>query len=194
MGIFVPKITFQVPHFKSIKAFFTAVILCLLFSSCFKDVDFGQAEDITLEPDLEVDLLYYQLDETDFQDSQTNEYTPIIRDTVRLEFLDDDYIQDGLTYAAFRFKHQNYFSQDIRSNIRFLGANGRNQFNITYIIPAASEGSPSVIDTTHVMEGGDISKVKRSIQMLVELEMLEGGKDRDGSLEFQSKGLFKFEF
>ena len=84
-----------------IKLLFSGLFTCLLFSSCVKDVDFGQAENIALEPDLEVDLLFYQLDETDFLDSETNAYTPVIRDTVRLEFLDDEYIQDGLMLRRF---------------------------------------------------------------------------------------------
>ena len=166
----------------------------MLFSSCFKDVDISQAEDIALEPDLEVDLLYYQLNETDFQDSETNAYTPFIRDTVRLEFLDDDYIQDGLMYAALRFKHQNRFPYQINSNIRFLSENGNNQFNVAYVIPAGSESSTSVIDTTRVLEGNEIVKLRRSIQMVVELEVIGAEKELEGGLEFMSKGLFRFEF
>ena len=181
------------PQFNSIKLFLVIVSGCLLLTSCFKDVDFSQSQDIALEPDLEVDLLYYELNETDFLDSQSNEYTPIIRDTVRLEFLDDDYIQDGLMYAALRFRHENSFSHEIRSNIKFIDENKRNQFSLGYDIPAASESS-SIVDTTYVLEGNDISKIRRSIQMVVELEIMGGGKDLQGGLDFQSKGLFRFEF
>lgn len=181
-------------HFKSLHILLLAGIFSLLFSSCFKDVDFGQSEDIQMAPDLEVDLLFYQLDESDFEDSETNAYSPVIRDTVRLEFLDDDYIQDGLVLAEFRFRHENKFPYEITSNIRFLDKNGRNQFNLEYNIPAGSETSASIIDTLYVMEGGDIGKVKRSINMVVELEILNAGKDLQGELDFLSKGLFEFEF
>ncbi|WP_089662273.1 hypothetical protein [Christiangramia echinicola] len=177
-----------------IKLLFSGLISCVLFSSCFKDVDFSQAEDITLEPDLEVDLLFYKLNETDFLDSETNAYTPLIRDTVRLEFLDDDYIQDGLMYAALRFKHQNKFPYRINSNIRFLGENGRNQFNVAYVIPEGSGAATSVIDTTRVLDSNEIEKLRRSIQMVVELEVVGAGKELEGELDFMSKGLFRFEF
>lgn len=166
----------------------------LLLTSCFKDVDFEQAQDIQLTPDLEADLLFYKLNEIDFFDSETNAFTPIIRDTVRLEFLDDDYIQDGLMYAEFRFKHENKFPYLIKSSIRFLSENDRTQFSVNYDIPPGSIDSIAVVDTLHVMETNEIGKVRRSIKMLVELELIDDGKDIEGELEFSSKGLFKFEF
>ena len=169
-------------------------LLSILMTSCFKDVDFEQAQDIQLAPDLEVDLLYYKIDKTDFLDSETNAFTPVIRDTVRLEFLDDDYIQDGLMFAEFRFKHENKFPYLIKSSIRFLSENDRNQFSVNYDIPPGSIDSPSVVDTTYVVDGGDIGKVRRSLKMLVVLEMIGGAKDTEGELKFSSKGLFKFEF
>lgn len=169
-------------------------LFSLLTTSCFKDVNLEQAQDIQLTPDLEVDLLYYKIDKTDFLDSETNAFTPVIRDTVRLEFLNDDYIQDGLMYAEFRFKHENKFPYLIKSSIRFLSENDRNQFSVNYDIPPGSVGSPSIVDTIHIVEGGDIGKVRKSLKMLVELEIIGGGKDMDGELDFSSKGLFKFEF
>ncbi|MGA8853405.1 MAG: hypothetical protein WB492_04430 [Christiangramia sp.] len=181
-------------QFNFIKIPFLISVLSLLFTSCFKDVDLEQAQDIKLTPDLDVGLLYYHLDETDFLDSETNAYTPVIRDTVRLEFLDDDYIQDGLQYAEFRFRHVNRFPNAIASNIRFLGENNRSQFTVNYEVPAGSESNPGIVDTIHVMQGSEIGKVKRSIKMVVELEIIGAGKSIKGELDFSSKGLFKFEF
>ena len=181
-------------HLRFIKIILPGIIFGILFTSCFKDVDFGQAEDITLDPDLEVDLLFYKLNETDFLDSETNAFSPVIRDTVRLEFLDDDYIQDGLMYAALRFRHENKFPYDIQSNIKFLQENGRSQFNVAYTIPAGSETVPSVVDTTHILEGGDIVDLRRSIEMVVELEVIGADESLAGELDFMSKGLFRFEF
>lgn len=183
-----------VNRFNSLKILILGFFVGLLFSSCFKDVDFGQAENITLEPDLEVDLLYYTLNETDFLDSETGNFTPVIRDTVRLEFLDDDYIQDNLMYAALRFRHENDFPYDINSNIRFLGENGRNQFNVAYTIPSAVDGNSSIVDTVRVLEGNEIVRLRRSIQMVLQLEIIGADKDLQGELDFLSKGLFRFEF
>lgn len=171
-----------------------AILISLLFSSCFKDVDFGQAQDIVMPPDVDMDLLVYQLNENDFIDSGTGEFTPVIRDTVRLEFLNDDYIQDGLMSVEFRFRHENTFPVPIKSQIKFLSESGSNQFSVDYVIPAGKTDSIAVVDTIRVMQGSEIGKVKRSIQMALELEMEGGNKDIKGGLDFLSKGLFKFEF
>lgn len=170
-------------------------LLCsLTCTSCFKDVDLSQTEDIQLTPDIQADIIYYELSEIDFLDSETNEYSPIIRDTARLEYLDDSYIQDGLMYAEFRFKHENAFPYDIRSDIKFLDERNRQQFNVSYIIPAGSPSSLSIIDSVHVMDASKIDKVRKSIKMAVELEMLGPGKGLQGGLKFSSKGLFRLEF
>lgn len=179
---------------RSVKISFLALFVSLLLSSCFKDVDFGQAPDISMTPNVDMDLLVYELNENDFIDSQTGAFTPVIRDTVRLEFLDDDYIQNNLQSVEFRFRHENYFSQPINSQIKFLDKNGREQFSINYLIPAGKVDSTAVVDTIRLIQGSEIRKVKRSIQMALELEMQGGSKSVKGGLDFLSKGLFKFEF
>ncbi|APG61144.1 hypothetical protein [Christiangramia salexigens] len=182
------------PRLKSLRILLSALAVGLMLTSCFKDVDFSQSQNIALKPDIETGLLYYQLNENDFLDSQTNNFTPVIRDTVDLEFLDDDYIQDGLMYAEFRFRHENTFDNRIKSKIRFLNKNGRTEFEVLYEIPAGSYEFPGVIDTILVMEGENIEKVRRSFPMAVELEMIDGGEKIKGELGFSSKALFKFEF
>lgn len=97
-------------------------------------------------------------------------------------------------YAALRFKHQNKFPYQINSNIRFLSANGRSQFNVAYVIPEGPGAAASVIDTTRVLDSNEIEKMRRSIQMVVELEVVGAGKELEGELDFMSKGLFRFEF
>lgn len=194
MGIFVRKQSLVVSYPKVIKIPVLLGVFSLMLTSCFKDVDFEQSQDIQLTPDLKTDLLYYTIDQTDFLDSETNAYTPVIRDTVRLEFLDDSYIQDGLMRAEFTFKHENRFPYLIKSRIQFLTENDRLQFAVNYDIPAGSLQAPSVVDTLHIIPENEIQKVRRSIKMLVELEMIGGGKELEGELDFQSKGLFEFEF
>ncbi len=181
-------------HLKLLKISFFLGLFCLLFNSCFKDVEFEQSQNIILQPDIETSLLFYQLNENDFINSETDQFTPIIRDTVRLEFLDDDYVQDGLKYAEFRFRHENSFPNEIKSKIKFLGESGRSQFSVNYDIPSGSETSSSVVDTIHIIQGSDIGKVKRSIQMVVELQLIGDGNNLKGGLDFLSSGLFKFEF
>ena len=92
-------------------------VLALIFLaglvSCVKDVDFDQAGDIALTPEIQTDLVIFEVDEKDFTDPKTSEQKKILRDTVRLEFLDDSYIQENLQSVEFSFRYHNNFPKSI---------------------------------------------------------------------------------
>jgi len=176
-----------------IKAFL-GLALIGLFTSCFQDVDFSQTEDIQITPDIDVDIIYYNLEKLDFLDSDTGEFTAIIRDTVRLEYLNDSYIQDGLTYAEFRFRHENSFPYAVRSELKFLNESNVKEFDINYIIPAGGSTLVSIVDSVYVVQEPEIDKVKDAIELAVELELLQPAKSLEGNLKFSSKGLFRLTF
>lgn len=171
---------------------FLAIPVLLL--GCVRDIDFYRAEDISLSPDLQVDLLIYDVTHKDFINPETKEFRSIIRDTVRLEFLDDDYIQNDLREVEFSFRHINTFSQTFTHRIKFLAPNGRNQFTVDYLIAPGGPDNPVETEITEYIEEDRIRLVRNSIQMVVELEMLPNGEEGEGELEFASKGLFMFEF
>ncbi|UJH89762.1 hypothetical protein LZ575_11960 [Antarcticibacterium sp. 1MA-6-2] len=178
------------------KYFKSAIIVFVVFGmlSCVKDVDFDQAEDIALEPKLQVDLLIFDVDEVDFVDPITSQLRTVIRDTVRLEFLDDDYIQDNLQQVEFRFKYKNSFPQAFSNKISFLSENNNTQHSLDFFIGAGSSLNPAITEKIDLIEEDRIQIIKRSIKMVVEIEVLPSQDPFEGSLSFASKGLFSFEF
>ncbi|WP_373057140.1 hypothetical protein [Zunongwangia sp. H14] len=170
------------------------VLIVALCSGCVKDVDLSQAQDIVLSPDLQTNLVLYQVDKSDFVDPETNQMRTVIRDTVRLEFLDDDYVQNDLESAEFYFRNINTFPQVFSNKVYFLSASGRKQFSINYLVSPGSEDNPVTTERVEVMGEERIAQVKNSIFMVVELEVQPNQEDFKGDLEFASKGLFKFEF
>jgi len=162
--------------------------------SCIKDVDFDQTQDIALTPELQADLLIFEVDSDDFSHPETGEYMNVIRDTVRLEFLDDDYIQDNLQLVEFSFKWRNSFPQSFSNKISFLSENNRIQHQINNTINPGRQNS--VVQTEHIeVIGPDrINVIKNSIKMVVEIEVLQNSTTFEGQLNFASKGLFSFEF
>ncbi|MDT0688669.1 hypothetical protein RM549_02665 [Salegentibacter sp. F188] len=169
---------------------------CAMFAyvGCVKDVDFNQANDIVLSPDIQSNLVLYKVEESDFVDPVTKELKTVIRDTVRLEFLDDDYIQNDLNSVEFYFRNINTFPQAFVSRVHFLSASGRKQFSIIYPISPGGSDNPVSTERIEVMGADRIEQVKNSIIMVVELEVQTNQEDFTGDLEFASKGLFKFEF
>jgi len=173
-------------------------ILLLLFSvvmiSCVKGVDLDQTEEIALTPDLQVSLLVFDVTSVDFKDKDTGEFTPIIRDTVRLEFLDDSYIQDDLVTVEFSFKYTNSFPQSFRNKISFLSENDRLQHSVIFDIAEGNKDAPAVTDWVDFIENERIDLIKNSIKMVVEIEVIPNQNPIEGELKFESKGFFSFEF
>jgi hypothetical protein len=176
--------------------FLKIIILCcaVFLTGCVKDVDFSQAKDIVLSPDIQSNLVLYEVGESDFVDPDTQEMRTVIIDTVRLEFLDDDYIQNDLNSVEFYFRNINTFPQAFVSRVHFLSATGRKQFSVNYPISPGSSDNPVSTERIEVMGADRIEQVKNSIIMVVELEVQTNQEDFTGNLEFASKGLFKFEF
>lgn len=169
-------------------------IIGFLLLGCVKDVDLDQRDDITLSPDLQIDLLIYDIDQTHFKDTVTGDTKTHISDTVRLEFLDDSYIQDDLTSVEFYFRHINTFPREINSKIRFLSDGNSEQFAVNYIIKPGADGNPVTTEQYELIEEDRIGLVRRSIKMVVELEVQPGTAAFEGELDFASKGFFSFEF
>lgn len=163
-------------------------------TSCMKDVDLNQAENIRLNPKVQVDLLIFDVDEAAFVDSSTKELKTVIRDTVRLEFLDDDYIQENLKEVQFSFKYANTFPHAFNSSIYFLSESNNLQHRVDFYLPASLGGSPAITEKIEIIPEERIHEVRRTIKMVVELNAITGDEPFIGKIHFQSKGLFIMEF
>lgn len=170
------------------------LLLIVGLTSCVKDVDLNQAERITLQPDLQVDLLIFDVDEVDFRDLGTNALKTIIRDTVRLEFLDDSYIQKDLSEVAFSFKYINSFPQSFHNRISFLSEDNQVQHRVDFLINPGTVVNPVATERIELIEEDQIGVIRRSIKMVVEIEVIPNSETFAGELTFQSKGLFSFQF
>ena len=179
---------------KLLKKPLVILLLCVAMGSCVKGVDLSQTEEIALTPDLQVSLLLFDVTNADFKDKDTGVFTATIKDTVRLEFLDDSYIQDDLTSVEFSFKYTNSFPQSFRNKIYFLSENDNVQHSLQFDIAKGDKNNPVVTDWVEVIENDRIDVIKRSIKMVVELEVVPNQEAFEGELKFESKGLFSFEF
>jgi len=170
------------------------LLFCAVILSCVKGVDLDQTEEIALTPDLQVSLLVFDVTSVDFIDKDTGEFTAIIRDTVRLEFLDDSYIQDDLSTVEFSFRYTNSFPQSFRNKISFLSENDRVQHFLQFDIAQGEKENPVVTDWVEYIGNVRIDVIKKSIKMVVEIEVIPNENPFEGELKFESKGLFSFEF
>ncbi len=179
---------------KPLRSLLILLLGSVVIVSCVKGVDLDQTKEIALTPDLQVSLLTFDVTNVDFKDKDSGEFAPIIRDTVRLEFLDDSYIQDDLVTVEFSFKYTNFFSQPFRNKISFLSENNRVQHSVSFDIAQGEKNTPVETNWVEFIGNDRIDVIKNSIKMVVEIEALPNQNTFEGELKFESKGLFSFEF
>ena len=167
------------------------LISCFFLSSCIKDIDVDQFDEIVIPPSVEMDLVYFRLEPEDFLESSGSKKTAT--DALRLEFLDDDYIQTGLKSAEFNTFFINKFDQPLTATFKFLSEGRTLQHSFSVDIPAGSEEEPTVINYTEIIPEAQIEKIRRSIWLVTEVEVF-GEVPTTGKLILESKGLYKFEF
>lgn len=179
-------------HLKICTRFFVLSLLFCAFS-CVKDIDIDQAQEIVIPPTAAIDLVHATLGVTDFLPQ--GEQGPLVAyDEVRLEFLDDDYIQNGLVQADFNFLLINTFSQDLSATFVFRSDNNTARYTVDVDIPAGSPSSPTTIDYTEIIGLDEIDAIKESIKMSVEIEMVPNSEAIEGTLQLKSKAFYHFEF
>src|SRR5690606_19213354 len=181
-------------HLRKILSLALILLLATGISSCVKDIDLDQAGDISLQPEIQADLLIFEVDQKDFIDPDTNLQRLTIRDTVRLEFLDDDYVQKDLENVEFSFKFRNTFPQTFLNRILFLSENNQLQHEIIFETLPGSAGRSVESEFIETIEPARIHVIKRSIKMVVEITAVNNNEPFTGTLNFESKGLFSFQF
>lgn len=176
------------------KYLFKIAFLLLLVSltSCVKDVDLNQAEEIVIPPTAAIDLIYFDLTSDEFIVGPGGNLRAV--DESRLDFLDDDYIQTGLMRADFNFRFINSFENAFKINILFRSPTNAIRYQIPIEIPAGSMEAPAVIDYTEIVHNSQIDKIRKSIKVSIDIDMLEDPVVTEGSLQLKSKGTYYFEF
>ncbi|GAB2780239.1 hypothetical protein [Salinimicrobium soli] len=170
----------------------TCFLLFLVMQSCVKDVDIDQYQEIVIPPTAALDLVYFTLSAENFLNSSGQVQTA--KDEVRLEFLDDDYIQDGLVGANFNFIFYNTFPQAFSVTVKLLATNNSVRYQFPVEVPPGQPGTPTVVNYTELVPASRINDIKRSIKLVVEVEMQPNSEPIEGALRLESKAFYKFEF
>lgn len=165
--------------------------LLIALSSCVKDVDLDQYDEIVLSPEAALDLIFFDLTNEEFTGISNDGVTA--KDETRLDFLDDDYIQNDLVRVDLNFRFTNTFQSPLTATIRFLSPANVVQHTVVVPIPQGTTENPAVLDYTEIINEGQITRIRRSIRMSVEVTRHDS-LAVEGSFQLESKGYFYFEF
>ncbi|HET8855774.1 MAG TPA: hypothetical protein VFM60_07610, partial [Salinimicrobium sp.] len=118
-------------------------LLFLALCSCVKDVDIDQIDQVVIPPKAELDLVYATLEANDFS-RPANSTVYQVEDVVNLEFLDDEYIKNGLVRASFTFKYTNSFETEFTNTVSFLSKSNDVKYSFSFEVPAGTVEEPTV--------------------------------------------------
>ena len=165
----------------------------LLLTACVKDTDFDQANDITLTPVVELDLIYFNIDAGEFFDESTG--TPIltVSDTTEIRFLDDPEIQESLRRADFYFRFTNSIPRNFNVDFQFLSE----QNDTTYItgtnVIAGTLDIPVVTEFEQIVEGDEILQLTMADRVVVSVTIPDADPSLEGTLNLKSKTTYYLE-
>ena len=171
---------------------FFIVLLC--YCSCVDDVDFDRLDEVVLRPRLDVDLLFFTISYTNVIEQPLVNNQIILRDTTRLNFLDDDVTQENLIEIALSYSATNSFSQSIINRSTFLDQNGEVQYEIVFPISGSSTGAPVVTEFTEFIGHQDLESIRNAIQLANEVTITAGTLPQSGQLDLKSKAIYSLEF
>lgn len=178
-----------------LKRFFIAVfiLICIGLASCVDDIDFDQANDIVLAPQVEANLVFFTLETDAFLDQSVPDTTFIVRDTTRLEFLDDNFVRENITEVVFRFDVGNSFAQSFTNTSRFLNDNGVVQYALEFAVAPSPDGSSNTTIIIEQLNQEEIQALVNATQVVNEVELNTNGLFINGALSLQSKALYSLE-
>lgn len=176
------------------KVLFLAVLFCCL-SSCVKDTDFEQADQITLSPVYELDLVYFTVEPAMFEPSSALGDTFRVTDTTNIRFLDDSFIQESLTRAEVFFKLTNSIPRDFKLEVEFMTLANELQYQFEVPISGGTIDAPVITEQLEVFETAEaLVSLTRSSRLVISVSSPESLGGLDGTLNLQSKSAYFLEY
>lgn len=169
------------------------VLFSMLLFSCVRDTDFGQAEEVTLTPTVELNLIHFDLDAGEFFDTNTGLPRLSVSDTVEIRFLDDVETQESLVRADFEFEFTNSIPRTFDVDLVFTTDGGEPTYATTTTVAAGTPEAPVETVFVEVIEGNSIQQLTLANKMAMTLTIPSADPDLQGVLSLQSKTTYYLE-
>jgi len=168
------------------KLFFllTYTLLCV---SCFEDTDFNQANELVVRPEIELDLIYFNLEASKFYDYTNNTEILVIKDTTDLDFLGGNDITDILKGADFFFEFTNSIPRGFNVSFDFLNQADVSKYLMQTTVASGNQDAPVVSYFVQSLDEPQIKELTMAKKVLVTVTIPSSSQDLSGVLNLQSK-------
>lgn len=170
------------------------IVLCFLcLTSCFEDTDFDQANDILLTPEVELDLIFFTLDASQFYNDVINTDNLVVIDTTDIEFLNGRDIKNILKRAEFLFKFDNSIPRNFNVSFDFLNDQNESTFFTETSVAQGSVNNPVQTNFTEEVDGEEITDLTKSNKVVITVSIPSASEDLTGTLNLKSKTTYYLE-
>ncbi len=177
---------------KIVKYLAVAAFYGFFITSCTEEVDFNQAKDLTLEPILASDLIFFNAPATKFFIDGSELST--IRDSVIIDLFNRDFVVDNVVKAEFVFETTNSINRAFSVQIDFLDDTDLHKHSFTISSLASPTNTDIVSMHTEVFENTLLDALKASNKVILTVQALSGGSpindNTPGRIQLKSKGIF----
>ena len=166
-------------------------------TSCVKDVDFDQTEDIVLTPTITSSIVFTEVEASRFSEDGMELET--VRDSVaNIEIFTDQFVIDNLVRAELVFEATNSINRTFSLEIQFLNDANELQNEFSFDALPSNFGNDVVSEHIEVFEDESLEALKTSRKMVLTLRLQPStdGSSLDenstGKVGLKSKGIFYF--
>lgn len=166
--------------------------------SCIKDVDFEQAEGLSISPALEVSVIHFEEPVSKFVDDLGDEIVTV-RDSVGVEIFNDDFVVENLVRADFLFKITNTINRAYDAQIDFYNDFHELQHSFGFGVGASMNSQDIIVEYIEVFEGQELEALKTTTNLVLTLTLQPStdgstlNENSIGNLELESKASFYFD-
>ena len=159
----------------------------LLFVSCFDGTDFDQTNEVVLTPEIELDLIYFNLEASNFYDYANNTEVLVVEDITDLDFLGGIDINDIIKGADFYFEFTNTIARGFNVSFDFLNNDNVSKYLMQTTVSPGSENTPVVSYFVQSLDALQIKELTNANKVLVTVTIPSSSQDLSGVLNLQSK-------
>ena len=162
------------------------LLLILLSFSCSSNLDFGQANNLKLEPIFVANLTYFDIPANQFVVGGMEQN--IAFDAQDFDIFRDSFFRKNLRRADFFFEINNTINRAYSIDIILLDENDQVLYTIHFDVPAYS-GAQNLITRTEIFENASLDLLKRAKRMGFVITMGAGpalNANSPGSLKLRS--------
>jgi hypothetical protein len=177
---------------------FIAICLVFCLTACIKDVDFQQAEDLSISPTLELSIIHFEEPAGTFVDDNGVELIAVT-DSVYVDIFSDEFVVDNLIKADFQFEATNTINRAYRADVEFYNDDFEMQHNFSFSVPASPNNQEIVVEYVEVFEGPELEALKATTNLVLTFTLLpsnDGSILQDsspGNLKLRSRASFYLE-